>query len=105
MRVTSTGADFSACAALRPPNPPPIIMTLDFPLISLSTHSFFVYVTNFYAEVEQPPISALPDSSPRPGTSRAPRNHQGSLPQCLLLSPTPAPHPLEYETPTPPSRR
>src|SRR5215813_3079676 len=27
MSVTSTGADFSACAARRPPNPPPTMMT------------------------------------------------------------------------------
>src|SRR5438270_4799593 len=27
MSVTSTGADFSACAAHRPPNPPPTMMT------------------------------------------------------------------------------
>src|SRR6266404_5624812 len=33
LRVTSTGADFSACAAHRPPNPPPTMMTLGRRLI------------------------------------------------------------------------
>ena len=44
--VTSTGADFSACAADRPPNPPPTMMTLGRRLIDrpLVLNGFLVSV-------------------------------------------------------------